>query len=56
MLFGIFLKLCNLYSVYICNMTPTHVNNYAAFRINPSMVISFRIYKFMQFSGHPLMY
>lgn len=33
-------------------MTPTHVNNYAAFSINPSMVISFRIYKFMQFSGH----
>lgn len=35
-------------------MTPTSVNNYAAFSINPSMVISLRIYNCMQFSGHSL--
>lgn len=36
-------------------MTPTCVNNYAAFNINPSMVISCGIYNLMQFSGHSQM-
>lgn len=54
-LLGIFLKLCNLSNVYICHMTPTRVNNYAAFSINPSMVISLRIYNRMQLSGHSLL-
>lgn len=38
------------------HMTPTRVNNYAAFSINPSMVVSLRIYNHKQFSGHSRMY